>query len=172
MKWHIYFYISKYATWHDKQQDIVFRDVTFGWYVVLHFVYVYQISRCHITKGDHSTVHTILKHPDLPLLLYCLIPMKYIMKNSGYNEHMAKCPSYELLSHWTPLQKCVNTWTVRIKPRFNVPQISKLECFFLFEKWLELKYTCTQIYTIWSLWEDWHPQTKDTFCNTALEVVT
>jgi len=93
------------------------------------------------------------------------------MKNSGYNEHMAKCPSYELLSHWTPLQKCVNTWTVRIKPRFNVPQISKLECFFLFEKWLELKYTYTQIYTIWSLWEDWHPQTKDAFCNTALEVV-
>jgi len=32
----------------------------------MHFVYLYQISRCHIPKGDHSTVHIISKHPDLP----------------------------------------------------------------------------------------------------------
>ena len=77
------FSISKYDTWHDKQQDIVFQDVMFGRYVVLHFVYVYQISWYHIPKDDHSTVHIILKHPDLPLLFYCLIPMKYIVNNSS-----------------------------------------------------------------------------------------
>jgi len=129
--------------------------VTFGRYVVLHFVYVYKIPWCLIQKDDHSTVHIILKHPDLPLVYYCLNPMKYIMNNSAYREHMAKCPSYELLPHLNPLQKCVNTGTCRIKPSFNARQISKLECFFyLFEKWLELKCTCMQIYTIRSLWED------------------
>jgi len=29
--------------------------------------------------------------------------MKYIMNHSAYSEHMAKCPSYELLPHWNPL---------------------------------------------------------------------
>jgi len=32
----------------------------------MHFVYLYQIARCHIPKGDLSRVHIILKHPDLP----------------------------------------------------------------------------------------------------------
>ena len=49
---------------------------------------------------------------------------------------MAKCLSYELLPHWNPLQKCVNTGTRRIKPSFNALQISKPECLFLFAKWL------------------------------------
>ena len=40
--------------------------MTFVRYVVLHLVYLYQISRCHISKDDHRTVHIILKHPDLP----------------------------------------------------------------------------------------------------------
>ena len=40
--------------------------MTFGGYVVLHFVNVYQISRCHIPKGDHKRAHIILRHPDLP----------------------------------------------------------------------------------------------------------
>ena len=111
----------------------------FGRYVVLHFVYVYQISRCHITKGDHSTVHIILKRPDLPLLFYCLIPMKYIMNNSAYSEHMAKCPSYELLPHWNPLQKCVNKGKLRIKSIFNACQISKLESFFIWKvAWIKI----------------------------------
>jgi len=64
---------------------------------------------------------------------------------------MAKCPSYELLPHWNPLQKCVNMGTRRIKPNFNAREISKLECFFLFEKWLELNCTLMEIYKIRSL---------------------
>jgi hypothetical protein len=91
-----------------------------------------QASFTVIPKSDHSTVHIILKHPDLPLLFCCLIPMKYIMNNSAYTEHVAKCPSYKLLPNWNPLQKCVNTGTRtrRIKPSFNARQISKLECYF------------------------------------------
>ena len=42
---------------------------------------------------------------------------------------MAKCPSYELLPHWNPLQKCLNMGTRRIIPNFNARQISKLEWF-------------------------------------------
>ena len=120
--------------------------MTLGRYVVLHFVYVYKIRRCLIQIGDHSTVHIILKL-DLPLVFCCLIPMKYIMNHSAYSKHMAKCPSYELLPHWNPLQKCVNTGTRRIKPSFNARQISTLECFFILN-WLELKCICMQIYKI------------------------
>jgi len=105
-------------------------NVMFERYVVMHFVYLYKFPWCHIPKGDHSTVRNILKHPDLPLLFCCLIPMKYVMNNNAYSEHMAKCLSYELSPHWNPLQNCVNMGTCRIKPSFNAREVSKLEFFF------------------------------------------
>jgi hypothetical protein len=88
-----------------------------------------------------------------PLLFYCLSPMKNIMNNSVYGEHTDKFSSYELLRHCNPQQMCVNTGTHKMKPSFNVRQVSELECCMLFEKWLEMKYTCLQIYTIRSLLE-------------------
>ena len=119
---------------------MVFWEVTFGRYVVLHFVYAYKISRRHILKGDHSRLHIVLKHSDLPLLFYCLSPMKNIMNNSCVLWAHGKISLIWALMSLEPTAEVYEYGDTQNKTLFQCPSIFWARMFFVIWKvaWIKI----------------------------------